>query len=47
LVALDQEVLTEQVVNDTLGTLLKYRDDIQHTQGAATRVIMQRLNGLI
>ena len=47
LVALDQEALTEQVVNDTLGTLLKYRDDIQHTQGAAMRQILQRLPGLL
>ena len=47
LVALDQEALTEQVVNDTLGTLLKYRDDIQHTQGAALRQILQRLPGLV
>lgn len=47
LVALDQEALTEQVVNDTLGTLLKYRDDIEHMQGAATRMIMQRLPGLV
>jgi MoxR-like ATPase len=47
LVALDQEALTEQVVNDTLGTLLKYRDDIQHTQGAAMRQILQRLPGLV
>jgi len=46
LVALDQEALTEQVVHDTLGTLLKYRDDIQHMQGAATRQIMQRLSAL-
>lgn len=47
LVALDQEALTEQVVNDTLGTLLKYRDDIEHMQGTATRLIMQRLSALV
>jgi len=46
LVALDQEVLTEAMVNDTLGTLLKYRDDIQHMQGAATRSILQRLSAV-
>lgn len=33
LVALDQEQLTETIVNDTLGVLLKYKDDIQQTQG--------------
>lgn len=47
LVALDQEILTEQVVNDTLGTLLKYRDDIEHMQGAATKMILQRLPALV
>ncbi len=46
LVALDQEVLTEAMVNDTLGALLKYRDDIQHMQGAATRSILQRLSAV-
>ena len=47
LVALDQEALTEQVVNDTLGTILKYKDDIEHMQGAATKQIMQRLSALV
>lgn len=47
LVALDEEALTEQVVNDTLGTILKYKDDIEHMQGAATKQIMQRLNALV
>ncbi len=46
LVALDQTTLTEEMVNDTLGTLLKYRDDIQHMQGAASRSILQRLSAL-
>jgi MoxR-like ATPase len=47
LVALDQETLTEQVVNDTLGTLLKYRDDIDHTQKAALKPILERLSALV
>ncbi len=46
LVALDQEALSEEMVNDTLGALLKYRDDIQHIQGAPTRSILQRLSAV-
>lgn len=42
LVALDQEDLSDEVINDTLGVLLKYQDDIQHTQGAvAQRILAQ------
>ncbi len=47
LVALDQESLTEEIVNDTLGTLLKYRDDIQQVQKQAVKPILQRLNTLV
>jgi len=47
LVALDQESLTEEIVNDTLGVLLKYRDDIEHTQQAAVKSILQRLPGVM
>jgi MoxR-like ATPase len=47
LVALDQETLTEEVVNDTLGTLLKYRDDIRYVQKAATKVILDRLQMMV
>ncbi len=43
LVALDQETLTEAVVNDTLGALLKYRDDIQYVQRAALKSILERV----
>ena len=43
LVALDQEELEEEVVNETLGVLLKYRDDIQKVQGESVRQIMDRL----
>ncbi|GAB4541111.1 MAG: MoxR family ATPase [Anaerolineae bacterium] len=34
LLAMDQQALTEDVVNDTLGVLLKYHDDVQSVQGA-------------
>ncbi|RIK27205.1 MAG: ATPase [Chloroflexi bacterium] len=44
LVALDQATLAEEVVNDTLGTLLKYRDDIQAVQRAALKTIMERVS---
>jgi len=44
LVALDQEILTEEIVNDTLGTLLKYRDDIQQVQSTVVRPILERVS---
>jgi MoxR-like ATPase len=43
LVALDQEDLSDEIVNDTLGVLLKYQDDILHTQGTIAHKIMQRI----
>lgn len=43
LVALDQEQLSEEVVNETLGVLLKYRDDIQKMQGESVRELVDRL----
>ena len=43
LVALDQTALSEAIVVDTLGALLKYRDDIQQMQSGAARSILQRL----
>jgi MoxR-like ATPase len=43
LVALDQEDLSEEIVNDTLGVLLKYQDDIQHTKGAMTQKILKQI----
>jgi MoxR-like ATPase len=42
LVALDQEDLTEEVINDTLGVLLKYQDDILQVQGKAVQRILGR-----
>ena len=43
LTALDQEELTEDVVDETLGVLLKYRDDIEKVQGQTVREIVQVL----
>ncbi len=47
LVSLDQQALTEEIVNDTLGVLLKYRDDIQQAQKTAVSPILQRMSALI
>lgn len=42
LVALDREDLSEEIVNNTLGVLLKYQDDIQHVRGpVADRILAQ------
>lgn len=43
LVALDREDLSDEVINDTLGVLLKYQDDIQHIKGAAVREILAKI----
>jgi MoxR-like ATPase len=42
LVALDREDLSDDVVNDTLGVLLKYQDDIQHVKGPVVERILAR-----
>ncbi len=42
LVSLDQQELTDKIVNDTLGVLLKYRDDIEQVQGAGLQQIIDR-----
>jgi len=42
LVALDQEELTDEIVNDTLGVLLKYRDDIQLVQDGNVAQLLER-----
>lgn len=43
LVALDREDLSDQVVNDTLGVLLKYQDDIQQVQGSVVDRILTKM----
>ncbi len=43
LVALDQRALDEETVNDTLGALLKYQDDIRLVQGAVGRRIIKKV----
>ena len=43
LVALDQRVLDEEIVHDTLGALLKYQDDIRLVQGGVGRRILKKV----
>lgn len=43
LVALDKEALDEAVVEDTLGALLKYRDDVDKLRGESSRVLVERV----
>jgi MoxR-like ATPase len=42
LVALDQKALEPEIVEDTLGVLLKYQDDLTRVRGAATRKILDK-----
>lgn len=44
LVALDQEVLEPAVVDDTLGVILKYRDDISLVKGNGSRNILDAIH---
>ncbi len=43
LVALDQKTLALSVVNETLGVILKYQDDVEKIQGDRARVILERV----
>jgi MoxR-like ATPase len=45
LLALDQQALDEETVNDTLGALLKYQDDIRQVRGAVGRRIVKKVTG--
>ncbi len=47
LVALDENDLSESVVNDTLGALLKYQDDIARVQGGVARELLDRAKRVI
>jgi len=42
LVALDQNILAPEVVDDTLGVILKYQDDVAKIKGRASRQILDR-----
>jgi MoxR-like ATPase len=43
LMALDKESLDEGVVEDTLGALLKYRDDVDKVRGDRAKAILERV----
>ncbi len=43
LVALDKDALDESVVEETLGALLKYRDDIDKVRGERAQAILERV----
>ena len=43
LVALDQQVLDPVIVDETLGAVLKYQDDIEKVKGEQARLILERL----
>jgi MoxR-like ATPase len=42
LVALDQNALDERIVNETLGVVLKYQDDVAQVQGGVARELTAR-----
>ena len=46
LVALDQRTLELSVVNETLGVILKYQDDVDKIRGDQARVILDRVQAM-
>jgi MoxR-like ATPase len=44
LVALDREALDESVVEETLGALLKYRDDVDKVRGERAKAILETVS---
>jgi MoxR-like ATPase len=44
LVALDAESLTESAVEDTLGAILKYQDDVAQVRGPTVRSLLEKSN---
>ncbi len=47
LVALDQEILSLEIVRETLGVVLKYQDDIAKIDGETARQILMRVKASI
>jgi MoxR-like ATPase len=43
LVALDQKALDPVIVDETLGAVLKYQDDVEKVKGEQARVILERI----
>jgi MoxR-like ATPase len=44
LIALDQTALDPAVVDETLGVILKYQDDVDKIKGSAARTILERVH---
>ncbi len=44
LIALDAESLTPALIDDTLGAILKYQDDINQVRGAGVRSLLEKSN---
>jgi MoxR-like ATPase len=44
LLTMDRQQLDEQIIDDTLGVLLKYQDDIQRVQGDLARELAKRVH---
>jgi len=44
LVALDQQALDPVIIDETLGAVLKYQDDVDKIKGDQTRLILDRVN---
>lgn len=45
LIALDRQVLDDPTVDETLGTLLKYRDDVELVRGSAASTTLTEVEG--
>ena len=43
LIALDRKALDESVVEETLGVILKYQDDVEKISGENARAILERV----
>jgi MoxR-like ATPase len=43
LVALDQQALHSEIIDETLGAVLKYQDDIEKVKGEQARMILERV----
>ena len=43
LVALDQQALEPSIVDETLGVILKYQDDVQKVKGEHVKAILDRI----
>jgi len=45
LVALDQKILSPQIIDETLGVILKYQDDVTKVRGAPAKMIFDTVIG--